>query len=278
MGTPTVIFSDKPKTPANIYIGVKMPSCVISTPTIRKRIEIKITDLNKYSSNDSAKSVAVQLILVTNTDQLRLENVIKIGQDVQEEHNILLEKIVAISQNDTINQCKAAMFSILKCLETYDTNIRGFSLGGLFGKQNSPESKKEELNKHMEFLKLRKYNLGNILIDIREYIAHAKKLIADIEPYVIQTSFFVDYQKTNFPNELFLSRVTSLLTTRANIEQNILQLQLLSQMVVDLIESVDTLILAEIPLWITNSINGNINAKYQKDKIINQIKTKFKYE
>jgi hypothetical protein len=242
--------------------NVATPKSILKNATKRNRIEVSFDELRQYSTNEVSLRLARQIILETNLDDLRYETVLKIGQAPQERHGQLVQKLIEFSQHPEINKAKKLLADIIGKLEGFDE--KGF-LGKLFGGAR----KFSDIVKDLTALSGELKALGPALISATDAIKKLKddlkKIEEEIDPYIISNSFFSDYKKDDFPADLFVSRLASLIATLKTIKDNHVQADALYQFIFRLVDNINNILLTELPAWcslcLTDSLNGEVNEK-----------------
>ena len=282
------IFS-KPTAKTEIVKPVGPQMVFGSGAKIRKRIQIEKEELFKYSTDEITLRAALNLILTTNLDELKLEYVLAWGSDIQKEHKKVLENLLGLYQSKDIQKCKELFGEIIAFLEKL--NPVEFLKEKIWDKFLSTKEGKEKifqdnfagLQSKISMLESNIPNLVNLQKISHELDEQIKNLQGQINPYIISCSFFAEYNKDDFPTGLFISRLSSLLSTQSTLISNKEQRKIFDRSIVDLIDGMQNILLTEIPSWYSNYISvlsqglqkDNLavaNLAQQQDNIINKLK------
>lgn len=245
---------------------------LLSGSVVRKRIDVGLEDLDSFSSDISVKKQALKMILEINLDNLKPEFVLTIGQSLQETHKSITEKCFNTINSPVIQSIRKKLSILLEYIENAEHPSNQNSVLAKIGflKDKAEKSFSDSLEKIREVsTDLSKYqcDLGDCLTFCSTTKSLINSLQRDMAPVIVMCEFFSGYEKDNFPKELFISRLTALLTTANSINSNILQIELFKDSVISLKETISQSILTDIPMWLSNCMN-----KQQKQNIIDKLK------
>lgn len=243
---------------------------IFSSRVVRKRIPVQLSDLDRCTGSLSDKKKAIDIILQTNVDNLKIDYVMSIGGVQQEAHKTIAEKCLMLSSHTLLKRCQDGVLTLIDLLEkTVHPSKAGFlaKLGGA-----SEASFEQNLNQ-IKVLSKQLQSLGDALNDLlkecKEIYKEIDRLITDLAPFVISCEFFGEYTKEDFPSHLFLSRLTGLLTTINSARHNTLQVKTLEQSIIHLIDTIVHVVLTDLPQWLTHCTNDT-----QKQSILQKLKSK----
>lgn len=226
--------------------------------TIRKRLNVTLDDLKKYSQNLPACREALQLILQTAVENITHREILEWGADAQKLHKIILEKLMVTFNNQTIAVAKKNFAEIIETLEESNPGLKSGILNIFGGK--SKKNKSSEINELVEKLTKAQPHLYEVKKSCDEIKKELARLEEQLEKFIISCSFFDEFKddekSPNFPNELFLSRLTNLMSTKATIKANLAQEEFFNKTVSSLIDSISNVLLVDIPMWQTNFLNA----------------------
>lgn len=244
---------------------------LLSTGTIRKRINVTDADLQKYSSDASTVSQAIKLIQQTNLDDLKLEYVMSIGQHEQEKHATLVKEILELSSDASVATCQNKLIELIELLEKSDNENGWFESIKFFRekKQDAFKSNMNVINAISQELSLLLPNLQMLMHSCDKKMLNVRELHKLIQPIIVQCSFFSEYQKDEFPSHLFLSRLTGLMGTQSTLKINEIQVDTLKKTIIDLVDTISQVVLTDLPLWISSCTNTTL-----KQTIVNKLKNK----
>lgn len=227
-------------------------SSLFTNAVKRKRLEVTDSDFQKYSQDALAISEAKNIVLTTNVDNLRYELVLDIGREFQERHTKFIELILNFSNDKTVNETKAEVSDILSLLQDSPVEKKWF------GKSFNIHEVSVKLNKLSHELKDNVDGLNQLGYLIQGARKGIEALMKQIEPYIIAVSFFADYKKEGFPSDLFITRLTSLMSTKQTLAVNLQQLDLIRDSVRNYNDIISNIVLTEIPIWITSCLNPTL--------------------
>lgn len=240
------------------------PRPLFSNATVRKRIEVKVEDLAKYSQDNDAIKVALQLILSTHVEKITHKEVLEWGAQIQKNHSELLESIFTIFNSPLIKKTKGHFTVIVECLQKTAPPAKEKNLFGKLMDAITPDDVKMdvallEMDKHIKELERSQPELYGIKKQLDSLISELNRFNKELEPLIISCSFFGDYQKDDFPYQLFLSRLSSLLSAKGTIATNLQQVKLFNDNVSNFIDSLSNVLLTDIPMWKTNYLTSLTN-------------------
>lgn len=269
----------KANTPNSIFGSVitrkpveKGKVTLLSGSVVRKRIDVSLEDLDSFSSDLAVKKQALKMILEIHLDNLKPEFVLTIGQQLQETHKSITVQCFAEINSPTIQTIRQKLSLLLEQIENAEHPSTQNSVLSKIGflKEKAEKSFSESLDKIRE-ISDDLANYQDKLAESLAFVSTAKTRInslqRDMAPVIVMCEFFSGYQKDNFPKELFISRLTALLTTANSINANILQLDLFRNTLISLKETISQSILTDIPMWLSNCLN-----QQQKQDIISKLK------
>ncbi len=240
---PKSLFGDKPVTTE------RKP--LFGTAVVRKRIEVSDSDLQVYHKDIKVIAVAKQIILTTNLDNLCYDTVLEWGGHVQKQHGDYLEKLLSDLNSPVVTVPRTCLNSVLGALNELKPSVI-FKKNWL-GNDKTDEFalRYENLKKQVDSLKNSVTGLKAFRQDIEKLQQNFLKIEKELEPFIVSASFFSNYKKDNFPLELFVSRLSSLITTQTTLQQNRQTGDILQSNILNLLDAIQNVILTEIPLWIT---------------------------
>ena len=239
------------------------PKPLFENSKVRNRIMVSVEDLKKFSTDLESIEIAQKQILMTNADEIFLEYVLNWGSEIQKLYTQSLENFSSIATRQEISEIKNLICGIVgvlnKIVEPTNAIIKSL-IKYLSQEYNTPAQYQQEIK---EFCN--KFDaLLPSLVEIRKETAFLTKqtndLLKGLEPYIITCSFFSEYSKDNFPQQLYISRLSSLLSTRIGLIQNIAIQNTFLMNLVDLTENVNNVIANDVPAWLTCYFS-NLNNK-----------------
>lgn len=268
------LFGATPK--VTIIKGAVKPSAkpLFASSTVRKRLEVTVEDFRKYSKDEKALVFARNIVLTTNVDNLRYDYVLDIGKQHQEQHERIVSLVMRLSNAPALTETKKDIQAILTLLESAPLEKKWF------GKSLNLQEVNQELNNLSAKLKKNTPQLAKVLEDVDMGKKETSSLVELIEPYIIAVSFFSEYKKDNFPSDLFISRLTSLISTQGTLRVNLSQLDSIKQIVINILDTINNIVLTELPMWITSALNATLSKglteplEAQKTTLIQKIKNK----
>jgi hypothetical protein len=239
----TVEKKEKPiSTPGRVLFG---------DAKIRKRIEVTLDELEKYSQDKSVLLKSQQQILQTNVDELCMKYVLSWGEAIQEKNSDILNRIFSLVNSDKILQIKNEIGQLVDHLNSCE-----LKKSGLF---RSKESILESNNNKIIEIQAKSTLISQSLRFAESALEETQKInkeidkqLIEIEPYIVTCSFFANYEKDDFPKELYISRLASLLQTKINFNSSKVAANTFYQTLVNLIDVANNTIKNEIPSWISN--------------------------
>lgn len=276
--------------------GVYIPKSLLDNPTknpkptgprtllvdakIRKRIDVVIEDLQKFGENAAVDVLkkSQQQILQTNIDELCLKYVLNWGSELQETHSRHLQEMMSLSTVPVLGETKSTIGSIIQKMNELD--VVGAMKDSWY---KSKDKKIAELQAELKILQAEAATLKpDYLLDIHErgeiMKDELKQLKADLDPYIITCSFFAAYKRDDFPSELYVSRLSSLLATKASIGNDLITIDSIIGTYLMLIETINSIIRNELPMWMSNLssvLSGNAaditSIQTTKTNIINKL-------
>lgn len=254
------------------------PKTLLQDAKIRKRIDVTPEQLRKYTEDVKVIKVSQQQILETNIDELCLKYVLDWGAYLQTRHSLHLGELMAFSTADALSMAKTLIGELVQSMGELD--VVKATKDSWF---KSKEKKADELKDKLEGLQdtAKKLRCDWLLSLHGEAMEVKKKLEAlrnEMEPFIVTCSFFAEYDKDGFPKELYLTRLSSLLSTKASIGNDILTMDAILATYVAVIETVNSIIRNELPMWISNFasvLSGNAadltSLQTTKTNIINKL-------
>lgn len=256
--------------------------------TKRNRINVSGKDLEKYIIDPlDVKYIpdAQKQIEVTNTDNLRLEYVLNIGKTVQDQHNVLLAELLGVSNHLYIQKTKELFGNIIESLRKFNIGKSGGFLSKMFSNAYKEEKTftdaYSEIQEYIKQLQKICPNLMTLAKSMKEMDAKLVKINDLLTPYVISCAFFSEYKGIEFPNELFISRQSSLLSTQVSIKTNRQQAGMIHQLLIDLLDTFNNVVLTDVPSWCNSYITSQLQKTplsetqvAQQNLIIQQLKSK----
>lgn len=238
------------------------PKSILSGATIRKRIEATIEQLRKYNEPDNVLKIAQQQIRETNVDELCLKYVLDWGADLQKKHALHLEEMISISTSPVLTEVKTKMGSLIQLMGGID--VENATKDSLF------KSKEKKVAKLLEVLKELKGEASNLSVDVvmnlhqngTELKKNFQGLSSSINPFIVTCSFFSEYEKDDFPKELYITRLSSLLSTKMALGNDVKTMDALLETIVRIVDVVNNIIRNELPTWISNLsavLAGNVS-------------------
>lgn len=246
---------------------------MFATATVRKRIEVNIGDLSKFSANAQVQRDALSLINQTNVDKLKIEVVMEIGQSQQMRHQEVAQRIMGLSTHISIRDCKADTLMLIDAInECIHPDAQTGLLARIGFAKKIPQSEFDSKVSHITALSK---ELHEDTQDLQDLLTQSKKLREEIEeikleldPIIVHCQFFSEYDKDNFPQGLYIARLTGLLTTFSTLSHNTIQLKAFEESVLQLIDTILQTSLTDIPLWLTNC-----NDQHQKQRILTKLQS-----
>lgn len=269
-------------TPAKVVDKTVGPKVMFGGSKIRKRIELKIEDL-KYNATPEHIKEAHQLIISTNVDDINYEYVLNWGAEIQRKHQEVLDYLLNTALDKEATAAKGEILKLIQLINGVD--FEAFNKTGLF--QGSKESKlakmKDLIGQVQSVSSGLLTRLDSLKADWRTLTKvdeKIKQLSVELEPFIISCDFFSNYTKDNFPTALFLSRLTSLMSTKVTLLQNLQQQEMFERDSITLIDAIQGTIRTEIPMWQNNYINvltngsggGIVGIQQEKETILSKLK------
>lgn len=258
------------------------PKSLLSGAKVRNRIEATIEQLRKYNEPDNVLKIAQQQIRETNTDELCLKYVLDWGADLQKEHADSLEKMMTISTSPFLSSVKTTMGILVQAMGEID--VADATKDSLF---RSKEKKVAKLMAVLNQLKSdadRLLTTSQLVMDLHTLSGQLKKTFIDlgskINPFIVTCSFFSEYEKDNFPKELYITRLSSLLSTKLSVGNDVKTMETISQTIVNIVDVINNILRNELPTWISNLnavLAGNVadlsTVQTTQTKIANKLKS-----
>lgn len=257
--------------PAKKVEAGKTPMFV--TATVRKRIEVNIGDLSKFSTNTQVQRDALSLINQTNVDKLKIEVVMEIGQPQQMRHQKIAEKTMQLTMHPAVALCKSdtsiLIDEINDCVHP-DSQTGLLARIGFAKKTTQPEfeSKVVRITVLSKKLHGEAQALQDLINESAKLRAEIEEIKLELDPIIVHCQFFSEYDKDNFPQGLYIARLTGLLTTFHTLSQNTIQLKAFEESLIQLIDTILQTTLTDIPLWLTNC-----NDQTQKQRILTKLQS-----
>lgn len=292
--TPKVLFgSGDMKTHA--VSGIYIPTSLLDNPTknpkptgpktllqgakIRKRIDVTVEQLRKYSEVVNVLKVSQQQILETNLDELNLRYVLDWGSGLQLQHSGYLQDLMNLSTAIALVESKTKLGQLVQSMGELD--VQDATKDSWF------KSKEKKVQAFMEKLKelqrVSRELRPDWLLSLHEEGMEVKKRLGELktqlDPFIVTCSFFSEYDKDGFPKELYLTRLSSLLGTKASIGNDIATLDAILSTYVTVIETINSIVRNELPMWISNLssvLSGNAADLTSLQTTKNNILTKLK--
>lgn len=255
---------------------VAAPKSLFSSGIQRKRIEVSESELQKYSENAESISEARNIIIRTNVDDLRFDYVLDIGKEYQEQHAELIAIILDLSNDITLSKTKEIMSDLLELLKTSPIEKKWF------GRSIDINEVTLKATAYADMLKKQIDPLTKLIRNIDKTKGIIDTLVKKIEPYVITVAFFSEYKKDNFPADLFISRLSSLMSTRSTLATNNQQMDILRNGVTHYCDAINNIVLTELPIWVTNCVTTKIskntsdNLDTDRENLIDKIQKEIK--
>ena len=243
------------------------------TATVRKRIEVNIGDLSKFSTNAQVQRDALSLINQTNVDKLKIDVVMEIGQPQQMRHQEVAQRIMGLSTHAAIAECKTNTLILIDeikdCVHP-DSQTGLLARIGFAKKTTQPEFDSKVTNITVLSKKLHgdAQALQDLLIQSKRIQEEIEEIKLELDPIIVHCQFFSEYDKDNFPQGLYIARLTGLLTTFSTLSHNTIQLKAFEESVLQLIDTILQTTLTDIPLWLTNC-----NDQTQKQSILTKLQS-----
>lgn len=225
---------------------------IFSDAKIRKRIDIGVEELRHFHPDVSVLKKAHQQIIQTNVSELCYEFVLNWGADLQKKYADILQSIMELSNHPDILGIKNSVATIIQRL--HDLDLVSLNKKSWF------TSKEDRIRKMMEeAISLR--DVSSLLDPKPLFDLHkANKTIDDtltkiseeMESYIVTCRFFSAYEKDDFPKELYIGRLSSLLSTKASINNDKQTINLMGNTLLHLIDVANNIARNEIPSWCSN--------------------------
>ena len=107
-------------------------------------------------------------------------------------------------------------------------------------------------------LQARVGEIQKLLRECEDLVLQINQLKESLDPIIISCQFFSEYVKDNFPNNLYISRYSGLLSTSLNLQQNIIQVEAFKKSLIELIDTILHVVLTDIPSWLSNCTNSQL--------------------
>jgi len=254
------------------------PKTLLQDAKIRKRIDVTLEQLRKYNEDVKVIKVSQQQILETNIDELCLKYVLDWGSHLQSGHSLHLRELMAFSTADALSMAKSLIGELVQSMSELDVT-KATKDSWFKSKEKKADELKDKLTELQDTAK--KLRCDWLLSLHGEATELKKKLNAlrnEMEPYIVTCSFFAEHDKDGFPKELYLTRLSSLLSTKASIGNDLLTMDAILATYVAVIETVNSIIRNELPMWISNFasvLSGNAadltSLQTTKTNIINKL-------
>jgi hypothetical protein len=255
---------------------------IFKDAVIRRRVEVTLDDLRKYSNDDTILKKSMQQILETNIDDLCLKYVLDWGSDIQKAHAELIDEILNISTSPQLTSAKNTIIQIIQQLSEMDVED--------VMKKSWLQSKESKIDKMKVAVTHLKQDAGSLsaneLVNVHDKVEKIKKLLdkvkSVIEPYIITCSFYSEHQKDGFPNHLYISRLQSLLSTKLGIDNDKRTADHLGSAIISIVDTINNVMRNEIPLWCSNFsavVVGSMDIqtlKQSQEKILQKLQQSIK--
>lgn len=260
----TVIGSPQPQDEKTV--AIRGPSVIPGT--LRKRIPAKRKSLKeKHQPKDTVLDKAMEIIYTTNQDDFNLSKAVLWGQNLQEQHNTLVNNTLALSQSEVVSTVTGHLNRMLEILGGLQLEkVFGESpsfLAGIFGRTAGEIKTPEELDKALdEIEQLSSILSGRIgeLITLREELESNSKQLQDlsdgIEASMIAALAVAEYfEKKPLQKDLadrLKERSDSLTATLGQIRSDGLMRTLHIEQPMNLTTLVQEVVFNTLPSWITS--------------------------
>ena len=263
---PTVIGSTPPP-PAKV-VEVKKPSVSVIPGKMRNRIPATRESLKqKHQLKDSVLDKAIQIIQNTNQDELTLSNVVFWGQNLQEQHNALVNETLRLAQSEVVSTVTGHVYRMLEILGDIQLEKvfeeKPSFLSGVFRKNSeeidSPEELDEALREIEQLSKLLHERISELVI-LREKLESNSKQLQElgdeIEASLVSAMEIADYFNQNLSEKDMAARLqeraNSLTLTLGQIRSDGLMRNSHIEQPMNLTSLVQEVVLNTLPTWITN--------------------------
>lgn len=226
---------------------------MFSESTIRRRIDVSLSDLTYPNATPAALKEAHFKIVSLDVDLVDPEYVLEWGAAVQEEHQTLLSILLNSAVERESSGAKNLIVQIIQLVESVD--LGSLDKGGLFSSRESKRAKVGDVLKKVAALSDQLIaQLPTLKAAWKQLDGMEAKLRAVEErlaPFIISCDWFANYQakSPSFPSPLFISRLTSLTGTQLTLQQNHIQRQMLEDAALSLVDTIQGTIRGEIPTW-----------------------------
>lgn len=266
--TPTRVLLSSAVGPKRVEVG---KGVLFASAVVRQRIDANSTDLEKYTPHAHIRAKALQSILETNVDKLDIEYVMGIGQSQQEAHKAIAVESLGLTTDDTLEKCKSGINELIVDINqcTHPEAQTGLLSKIGLGKrvtQATFDAQVAELTAKAKDLHDLTDGLQILLHRCKSIREKIDKIKLELEPIIVQCQFFSEYTRDNFPQPLYIARLSGLLTTITTLNQNIVQLNAFEQTIIQLIDTILQVTLTDLPLWLTNCTNTTL-----KTSILNKL-------
>lgn len=257
------------------------PKSVLGNGKVRRRVEVELDDLRKYHNSVEILKKSRQQILETNLDELCLKYVLDWGSSLQKTHADYIQGIMQLSTAKSLELSKGLLAQIINSLGELDVvdatkdswfKSKEKKVDNLMGEVKELQAKVNSLESHADNV-MELHDLG---VELK---THYKNLIEQIQPYIVSCSFFSEHEKDGFPKELYISRLSSLLSTEASIRNDVQLLESLLKSYLTLVETMNSIIRNELPMWCSNLVavlTGKVadiaSVQANKNSIIEKLK------
>lgn len=224
---------------------------------VRTRIPVINEDLLKLEPSATVNTLneARELILTTNIDNVDNRQIVYWGAEVQKKYAELVEKNFVLFQSTVIAKAKDSFNTIIDILTNLNVEEKKKSIFDTFKKTETFDQGYKKLKAQIALLE----NTLPALLDLEEAVGASDKveakLLKELEIVILAASFILNYLKDNALSALFLSRVTSLVSTKTSIIGNDIQRKAFSDSLLQLVSGIQDTLRVDIPIWYENCLS-----------------------
>jgi hypothetical protein len=247
---------------------VKLPTLTVLPGVVRKRLDVKLSDVEKFqpATDPPILHEAHQLILTTNVDELTDRSVVFWGHNLQKRYSDLISSSLKLSKLEVLTKVSGYMGRMVEIFQSIDleavfVNHRESGFSRLFsratGKADSPEElqrAEDEIQQLHDLMEQKFDELLKLRDDLERVSGEIDKLAGSIEASALAAAFLSDYldksgQKQGLSHRL-MERGASLTQSLAQIRSSSSIRSSQIEHPLNLITSVQNVVLVTVPAWL----------------------------
>jgi len=243
-------------------------------PKLKEVLDVSIEQLRVFAPKLSDEDLGKVQTLLSKIDvgNHDISYIMSLGEDLQRLHRTeLMTALLDLTTNKDIMEAKELITELIAILEGFgQTNF----LVRMFKEPKDIfHTQKEELDKRIKILsgapKAKLMRLYEQVKEVRAYISRVSSLAKNM---IQALSYVVSLKKPEFPEQLYNTRIESLMNTEVLLETNKHQVTLQMDMIHNLITNIQGLITADIPIWCNSYITACLSRNSSKTELTSKQK------